>query len=92
MMAARALGQDDLASTWLDVVTAQRALRALEREQPMRVDCIEDRSRPGLGPGVFSSISDDGLVYLTGSGVSASLQAVIASPLGVGDWRGSKRA
>lgn len=58
----------DVTSAWLDVLIAKRALSALEREQPMRGDYIEDRGRRFVSPEVASSISDGGVVYLTGHG------------------------
>ena len=64
----RGLTTYGLASAWLDVLTAQRALRALEREQPMRGDYVEDLSRRLAGPGVVSSVGDTGVVYLIGPG------------------------
>lgn len=58
----------DLASAWLDVLTAERALRVLEREQPMRGDSVEDTSQRVVSPEVVSSLGDSGIVYLTGNG------------------------
>jgi Domain of unknown function (DUF4263) len=58
----------DLTSAWLDVLTALRALRALERERPKRGDYVEDTARRLATPEVLSSISDDGVIYLAGPG------------------------